>query len=159
MSELRTKSDTAPELVDTAADDLGRERMLRELLVTLDTHQRVKRVRRAVRTFSAGAVAVAAVVIGARWGLNSSARSSVPVPAVVKHSPGDPAAPDQRPAFRCEIVSTRDVAREVTVLAHATTMVQFIDDEQLLAALNQERACYGLVRMGGRAAVLDRCVR
>lgn len=159
MSDLRTNTDPAPDPADDAAHDAGRDRMLHELLVTLDAHQRAKRVRRIAKTVSAGVVVVTAALVGARWGLHVKPGSSVPVPAVVRHTPGVPAAATVRSAFRCEIVATRDIASEVTARAHTTTMVQFIDDEQLLAALNQERACYGLVRTGGRVAVLDRCVR
>lgn len=153
MSELRAKNDPTSE----PTHDAGRERMLRELLVALDEHQRARRVRRVAGVVSASVVVVAAVVVGARWGFHREDHSLTPAPMVVERGPFVPPAAAQ--AFRCEMIATRDVASEVVVRARTTTMVQFIDDEQLLAALNQERPCYGLVRTGGRVAVLDRCVR
>lgn len=155
MSELRTKTDPSPE----PTHDARRERMLRELLVTLDEHRRGRQVRRAAGVVSAGVLVAAVVVAGAQWGLKPGGGRTTPGPAAVKHTPGLPSVPAMTPAFRCEFIATRDVASEVAVRARTTTMVQFIDDEQLLAALNEERSCYGLVRTGGRVAVLDRCVR
>ncbi|HEX2836678.1 MAG TPA: hypothetical protein VHN77_00975 [Phycisphaerales bacterium] len=153
MSELHTKTGPLPE----PTHDAGRERMLRALLVTLDEHQHARRLRRVASVVSAGVVVVAAVLVGARWGFHRGNHSLTPAPMIVERGPIVP--PAAAPAFRCEMIATRDVASEVTVRARTTSMVQFIDDEQLLAALNQERPCYGLLRTGGRVAVLDRCVR
>lgn len=131
-------------------DDPRRDRMLADLLSTLDAHHYSRRRRRLVLRAGGGVCVLALLFVAARWAATPHAAPR----------PGRPVGVAERGAEpMIERVGTRDVLREVAVTQKSTTLVEFIDDEQLLAALNRERPCYGLMRTAGRVAVLDRCVR
>lgn len=135
--------------------DPRRSAMLADLLGTLETQKRTRRTRRAITRAGCTACAVVLAVVAARWTFTASSHVGPRLSDTTHAHPEAPASPQPFVTF----ITTRNVARDVTIPDHATTLVQFIDDEQLLAELNQQRPCYGLVRTGTRVAVLDRCVR
>ncbi len=59
--------------------------------------------------------------------------------------------------YAVQRLATRDLAPAAVVRDEPTTLIQYIDDEQLLASLNEKSDCYGLLRRGTHVALLDRC--
>ncbi len=135
--------------------DPRRSAMLADLLSALETQQRARRTRRRVTLAAGVACAAVLAVVAARWTFAPSAHVAPRIADTKNPHPAQPPSPQPFVTF----ITTRNVARDVTIPDHTTTLVQFIDDEQLLAELNQQRPCYGLMRTGSRVAVLDRCVR
>lgn len=135
--------------------DPRRSAMLTDLLGTLETQRRARRTRRVVTLAAGAACAVVLAVVAARWTFTPSSHVAPRLAGTKDSLPAQPPSPQPF----VTLIATRNVAQEVTIFDHTTTLVQFIDDEQLLAELNQQRPCYGLMRTGSRVAVLDRCVR